>query len=110
MTKPIRIVALSGSFRRLSYTTSLLKAFQRLAPTGVEVELIGGLQDLPFFSEDLEAHPPQVVQDFLQKMLTADAFLFGTPEYNRSYPAVLKNAIDWASRSERLIFYQKPAA
>ncbi len=108
--KPIRIIALSGSLRRESYTTKLVKAFQQLAPEGVTLELVGGLGELPFFNEDIESNPPKVVADFTTKLKTADAFLFATPEYNRSYSAVLKNAIDWLSRHEELILYQKPAA
>ena len=110
MTTPIKIAILSGSLRRESYTTKLAKAFIQLAPEGVQAELITGLDQLPFMNEDLEADPPQVVKDFNAKLQTFDAFLFATPEYNRSYTAVLKNAIDWPSRSEELIFYKKPAA
>lgn len=109
-THPIKIAAFSGSLRRDSYTTKLVKAFIELAPEGVQVEFIQGLDELPFFNEDMEADPPQVVKDFIQKCIAADAFLFATPEHNRSYTAVLKNAIDWPSRSDQLPFYKKPAA
>ncbi len=108
--KSIRIIALSGSLRRESYTTKLVKAFQQLAPEGVVLEFVGGLGELPFFDEDIESTPPKVVVDFITTLKTADAFLFATPEYNRSYTPVLKNALDWASRHEDLILYQKAAA
>ncbi|HVI69315.1 MAG TPA: NAD(P)H-dependent oxidoreductase [Magnetospirillaceae bacterium] len=108
--KPLRIIALSGSLRRESYTTKLVKAFGQLVPDGVTLELVDGLGELPFFNEDIEQRPPRAVIDFIAKLKTADAFLFATPEYNRSYSAVLKNAIDWPSRHKELIFYQKPAA
>lgn len=108
--QPLRIIALSGSLRRESYTTKVVKAFGQLAPEGVTLELVGGLGELPFFNEDIESNPPKVVTDFINKLKTADAFLFATPEYNRSYSAVLKNALDWPSRNEDLVFYQKPAA
>jgi len=109
-TQPIRIAAFSGSLRRESYTTKLAKAFIELAPAGVQVDLIQGLGELPFFNEDMEANPPQNVKDLIKKCASADAFLFATPEYNRSYTAVLKNALDWPSRSDTLPFYKKPAA
>jgi chromate reductase len=107
---PITIAIFSGSLRRESYTTKLAKAFIQLAPEGVHAELIEDLDALPFFNEDIEQNPPQVVKNYHEKLKTFDAFLFATPEYNRSFTAVLKNAIDWPSRSEDLIFYKKPAA
>lgn len=110
MTKPIRIAIFSGSLRRESYTTKLAKAFVQLAPQGMQAELIQNLDTLPFYNEDLEADPPKVVKEYHERLKTFDAFLFATPEYNRSYTAVLKNAIDWPSRSADLIFYKKPAA
>jgi chromate reductase len=106
----MRVIIFSGSLRRESYTTKLVRAFIELAPKEVECDFIQDLDKLPFFNEDLEENPPQVVTDFINKLKTADAFLFATPEYNRSYTAVLKNAIDWPSRHNDLIFYKKPAA
>jgi len=106
----IKVTILSGSLRRESYTTKLVKAFIQLAPKEVACEFIQDLDKLPFFNEDIEDTPPKVVVDFINKLKTADAFLFATPEYNRSYTAVLKNAIDWPSRSADLVFYKKPAA
>lgn len=110
MNSPIKIAVFSGSLRRESYTTKLARAFIELAPKNVRAELITGLDSLPFFNEDIEQNPPQVVKDYIKKLHEFDAFLFATPEYNRSFTAVLKNAIDWPSRSEELIFYKKPAA
>ena len=110
MTKPITIAAFSGSLRRESYTTKLVRAFMQLAPAEVHIDFVQDLDHLPFFNEDLESNPPQTVKDLIKKCAAADAFLFATPEYNRSYTAVLKNAIDWPSRSSTLPFYKKPAA
>ena len=106
----LRVVVLSGSLRRESYSTKLAKSFVKYAPQGVAAEIVQGIGELPFFNEDIEQAPPQNVVEFIQNLKVADAFLFVTPEYNRSYTAVLKNAIDWASRSSDLIFYKKPAA
>lgn len=109
-TPPIKIAAFSGSLRKGSYTTKLVYAFIQLAPQGVQVNFIQGLGELPFFNEDIEADPPQNVKDLIATCADADAFLLATPEYNRSYTAVLKNALDWPSRSDQLPFYKKPAA
>ncbi len=93
----IKILGISGSLRKGSYHTQLLKAAQSLAPQGVTVD-IAGIGDLPLFNQDLEQDPPETVKAFKQKIKENDAVLFVTPEYNYSVPGVLKNAIDWASR------------
>ena len=67
------------------------------------------LGELPFFSPDIENDPPAAVVDLRKRMEAADALLAVTPEYNRSYPAVLKNALDWLSRP-KLWGAGKPAA
>lgn len=107
--KSVKVVALSGSLRKESYTTKLVRAFGELAPESVDFEIVAQLDRLPFFNEDIESTPPKEVAHFITTLKGADAFLFATPEYNRSYSAVLKNALDWASRHEDLIFYKKPA-
>lgn len=56
------------------------------------------IETLPFFSQDMENDPPAVVKDYKARVAASDAVLFITPEYNRSFPGVLKNAIDWATR------------
>src|SRR5450432_1390 len=95
----IKVVTFSGSLRKESYTTKLIKAFQKSVPTDVTVDIID-ISNLPFINEDLENDLPQVVKDLHEKITSADAILFATPEYNRSYSPVLKNAIDWGSRPE----------
>src|SRR5450432_4202965 len=95
----IKVVTFSGSLRKESYTTKLIKAFQKSAPTDTTVDIID-ISNLPFINEDLENDLPQVVKDLHEKITSADAILFATPEYNRSYSPVLKNAIDWGSRPE----------
>jgi chromate reductase len=95
----MRILAVSGSLRRDSYNTSLLRAAAEAAPEGVEVELWEGLGDLPIYDQDLEAgEVPETVHRLRHDWSEADAILFATPEYNGSVPGGLKNAIDWASR------------
>jgi chromate reductase len=94
----VRVLAISGSLRAGSYNTALARAAAAAAPAGVEVELFGGLGDLPLFDADLEGEEPDSVRRLRQSIREADAVLFVTPEYNGSIPGVLKNAVDWASR------------
>lgn len=95
----MRVFALSGSLRRDSYNTALLRAARDVAPQGVEVELYEGLASLPPYDADADvgAGPP-AVQDLRERIAASDALLVATPEYNGSIPGVLKNAVDWASR------------
>src|ERR687893_302926 len=97
MSKPIRILGIAGSLRRLSYNRSALRAAAELAPEGATVEIFE-LDGIPGFSEDDEQNPPDKVTELKMRIRQADAVLIVTPEYNYSIPGVLKNAIDWASR------------
>ena len=97
----MRVLGIAGSLRNASYNRGLLRAAQELAPAGVEVELLD-VRDLPFYDGDIEAAGvPEPVQRLRDRIADADAVLFATPEYNRGTSAVLKNAIDWASRPAR---------
>ncbi|WP_406281729.1 NADPH-dependent FMN reductase [Embleya sp. NBC_00896] len=93
-----RVLAISGSLRAASFNTALLNAFQPFAPEGMQIEVYKGLDDLPHFNQDLEANPPASVVRFREAIAEADGLIIATPEYNRSLPGVLKNALDWASR------------
>lgn len=93
----INIIVLSGSLRKESYTTKLAKAFIDSAPDGVNAKLID-ISQLPLINEDLELDLPESVRVLRDQVRGADAVLLATPEYNRSYSPVLKNALDWASR------------
>ncbi|AHC51539.1 NADPH-dependent FMN reductase [Sulfolobus acidocaldarius SUSAZ] len=94
----IKILGIPGSIRKNSYNKLLLKATLNLLPQGVEMEIFEDISQIPLFNQDEENNPPQVVKDLKRKIRESDAILFATPEYNRSIPGVLKNAIDWASR------------
>ncbi len=95
----MRILAISGSLRRDSYNTRLLRAAAELAPPGIELELYDGLGALPPYNAELDVEPaPAPVQDLRDRVAAADAVLISTPEYNGSLPGQLKTAIDWASR------------
>uniref|UniRef100_A0A1J3C821 NAD(P)H dehydrogenase (quinone) n=1 Tax=Noccaea caerulescens TaxID=107243 RepID=A0A1J3C821_NOCCA len=108
----IRVVALSGSLRKGSYNTGLLRAAIELTKEsvpGMHIEYID-ISLLPLINTDLETNGyPPVVEVFRQKIRKADSILFASPEYNFSVSAPLKNAIDWASRSPN-VWADKPAA
>ena len=92
----MKFLLLSGSFHRQSRSLAIL---QNIEPYFGEHRLeTPQLDTLPFYSEDRYKEKPDVVNDFLSLVESADGLLFCTPEYNHSIPAVLKNAIDWASR------------
>ena len=89
---------LVGSLARESINRKLAQALARLAPAaGLDLREIP-IRELPLYSYDYDADFPQVAKDFKRAIAEVDAILFVTPEYNRSIPGALKNAIDWASR------------
>jgi chromate reductase len=92
-----KYIAISGSLRKESYNSALLKAVQSSAPEGVTIE-IADISTFPLFSQDLETEFPAVVQNLKDKIIASDGVIFATPEYNRTVPGVLKNVIDWLSR------------
>jgi chromate reductase len=95
----VRVLGISGSLRRESHNTRLLRAAADALPPGVELELFDGLEALPPYNEDADLSPaPPAVEYLRERIAAADAVLIATPEYNASIPGVLKNAIDWASR------------
>jgi chromate reductase len=107
----MRVLAVSGSLRRDSHNTRLLRAAAQQLPPGVELELYHGLKQIPPFDEDDEATPPREVEEWRAAIETADAVLFATPEYNHSIPGQLKNALDWASRPKaEAALLNKPVA
>lgn len=95
----LSVIALSGSLRKGSYTTQLINAFGELAPQPISFKRLA-LDELPLFNQDLEDKPPQSVKDLLAEIEKADAVILASPEYNRSYSPVIKNALDWGSRPE----------
>src|SRR5690606_40175923 len=97
MSTSRHIAVIVGSLRKESLNRKLAQALSARAPEGVTLSIIE-IADLPHFSQDWEDNPPQSVIDFRARIKPADAVLFVTPEYNRSIPGVLKNAIDIASR------------
>ena len=95
----MKVLGLSGSLRRDSYNTKLLRAAEELLPSFAELDGWDELKAVPPFDEDDELGPePAAVASLRQAVADADAILFATPEYNGSVPGQLKNAIDWLSR------------
>jgi chromate reductase len=96
----VRVLCIPGSLRRWSYNRVLLRLAQEHAPDHVGVRIWNGLEQIPPFNEDLEqaGRIAPAVNEFRQSIRRADALLIATPEYNRSIPGQLKNALDWASR------------
>ena len=92
----MKFILLSGSFHSKSRSLAILECSKKYFIDHI-VE-IPRLDALPFYSEDLAAHKPDVVKALLSAIEASDGILFCTPEYNHSVPAVLKNAIDWVSR------------
>ena len=106
----MKVLGISGSLRKGSWNTSVLRAAERLAPAGMTIE-IGAIDDIPLYNEDIRAAGlPPAVERFRAQIAAADAVLFVSPEYNFSIPGVLKNAIDWASRPPNQPFNDKPVA
>src|SRR3984885_5526436 len=98
MEKPMNVCVLVGSLRKASFNRMLANELIWLAPPAIKLDIVE-IGQLPFYNEDLEtAAPPAPWTTFRQRVKAADAVLFVTPEYNRSVPAVLKNALDVGSR------------
>jgi NAD(P)H-dependent FMN reductase len=104
----MRFLAISGSLRRVSSNTALLRAAARLAPAGVEIVLYGGLGDLPHFNPDLEAEEPPAVTGLRAQVRAADGLLISSPEYAHGVPGSLKNLLDWLVGGEEFVY--KPVA
>jgi chromate reductase, NAD(P)H dehydrogenase (quinone) len=91
------VAVVIGSLRKESLTRKLVHAMQAIAPKSMKFEIVE-IGNLPLFNQDFEAAPPAEVAAFKARIEAADAVLFATPEYNRSVPGALKNAIDTGSR------------
>ena len=97
MATPHHIAVIVGSLRKESFSLKIANALAKLAPASLKLES-SKLHDISFFNQDLEATPPADWLTFREKLQKSDGVLFVTPEYNRSIPGVLKNAIDVGSR------------
>lgn len=105
----MNLLAISGSTRIESTNSKLLRAIQRCTISDIQVELYQGIGELPIFNQDLEgASTPSKVLEFCEAIDQADGILLACPEYARSIPGGIKNAIDWLVSREEII--RKPIA
>jgi len=96
----MHILAISGSLRASSTSTTIIHAIEKLAPEQMNFTLYDGLADLPHFSPDLDGEPPHAaVAQLRQQLQSADGILICTPEYAFGVPGSLKNALDWVVSS-----------
>lgn len=110
-TKPIRVLGIAGSLRTASLNRALLRAARELAPVGMTIDIFD-LAEVPLYNGDIEnAGGPAAVASLKQAIRAADGVLMATPEYNHGVPAVMKNAVDWASRPPQdAVLSGKPVA
>ena len=97
MSNVYTIAVLVGSLRKASINRKVALALAELAPANLKLNIVE-IGDLPLYNEDIDVTPPAAYSTFRQQVSSSDAVLFVTPEYNRSVPAPLKNAIDVGSR------------
>ncbi len=110
MANPRNVAVLVGSLRKDSINRKVATALLELAPASLKLEIVE-ISHLPLYNQDEDAKPPAAWIAFRQRIKEADAVLFVTPEYNRSVPAPLKNAIDVGSRPYgQSAWYGKPGA
>jgi chromate reductase len=95
----MKVLGISGSLRRDSYNSALLRAAAERLPAGAELVPYERLREIPPYDADVEEEGvPAVVEELREAIRAADAVLIATPEYNHSLPGQLKNALDWVSR------------
>lgn len=110
MNTPCNVAVIVGSLRKDSYNRKIANALAKLAPDSLQLEIVE-IGQLPLYNQDQDENPPAPWTAFRQRIRAADAVLFVTPEYNRSVPAALKNALDVGSRpSGHSVWNAKPGA
>ncbi len=104
------IVVIVGSLRKESFNRKMANVLRELAPPSLKLEIVE-IGQLPLYNQDLDSDPPAAWKEFRERVKKADGVLFVTPEYNRSVPAPLKNAVDVGSRPYgQSAWDKKPAA
>jgi chromate reductase, NAD(P)H dehydrogenase (quinone) len=107
-----KVLAISGSLRKASYNTGLLRAAKDHAPEDVEIEIYEDLESLAPYNEDRESSEPESVLSLKARISAADALLIATPEFNTTLPGQIKHLVDWGSRpyGPEAVLYGKPIA
>lgn len=97
----MKVIAISGSLRKASTNTGLLREALKLKPEGMDIQYYS-IEDIPLYNDDLIVNgvKPQPILKAYEEFFKADAFLFGAPVYNHSVSSPLKNIIDWISRDD----------
>ncbi|MCM3570399.1 NADPH-dependent FMN reductase [Neobacillus mesonae] len=98
----MKLVAIVGSLRKDSYNKQLASIIKERNSNKFDLEILD-LSVLPFYNQDKENNPPETVIDFKRRVKEADGVIIVTPEYNWSIPGVLKNALDWLSRVDKVL-------
>jgi chromate reductase len=107
----INVLTVSGSLRKGSFNTALMRALPTLAPAGLQFSEAPPYDGMPFYNADAQARGvPVDVTNFADAIRNADAVVIVTPEYNWTIPGALKNALDWVSRLDNQPFKDKPVA
>lgn len=109
--KSVRVLAISGSLRKTSLNTALINAAITHAPDNMTINVYEDLKSIPPYDDDdiSTSGFPDEVENLRNLINESDALIFSTPEYNRSFSGILKNAIDWVSRPPQPPLYGKPA-
>ena len=93
----VRILGISGSLRKTSFSTGILRILARAARPSIHIDVVT-LENIPLYNEDLDREPGVPAVENLKRMVAdSDGVLFATPEYNHGLPGVLKNTLDWLS-------------
>ncbi len=101
----MKILAISGSARRDSTNTAMLQAIREVAAPGFDIRVFHDIAALPVFSPDLEReNTPGIVRDFMKAVEANDGLIVSSPEYVRTLPGGLKNAIDWLVSAEVIVY------
>lgn len=98
----MKVAVIVGSIRKESFNLKLASYLKKRYEDRLELDILS-IRDLPHYDQDIENNPPAVVTAFKKQVAEADAVLWLTPEYNYSIPGVLKNAIDWLSRVDKVM-------
>lgn len=108
----MNIVTICGSLRKGSYNRMVMNVLPSVAPAGMKLKELGGIDKFPLYNADLHADGkfPEVVTNFADQIRAADAVIIISPEYNYTIPGALKNAIDWVSRLKDQPFKDKAVA
>ncbi|PJZ68109.1 hypothetical protein CH373_17990 [Leptospira perolatii] len=106
----MNVLAISGSLRKNSYNSALLRSAMELQPSGMKMQISNCISELPFFNPDLDSEEllPEKAKTWKHELIKADAVLIASPEYVFEIPGVLKNALDWVVGSGELM--NKPVA